>query len=149
VNTGLLAKLKTKKIKPPSRPIRFWVDGGMLDGHNPSKVGVYWSVYRALPSGQEGIVIGRASSKAHFTNNEAEWLALRAALRFAFKHHVQYMLSIHSDSQLIVRQFNKQWRCLDAKLQVIARECWELAKEFPKVTLAWRPRREMVKRLGH
>ena len=77
-----------------SNTVRFWADGGMLGGRNPSKVGVYWSAYRVLPEGGEELVIKRRESKEHFTNNEAEWLALRAVLHFAAIHHAKEQIQI-------------------------------------------------------
>lgn len=132
-----------------SNTVRFWVDGGMMDGKNPSKVGVYWSAWRALPEGTEGLIIKRHYSIEHFTNNEAEWLALRAALRFALTHHAKEQVQIYSDSQLVVNQFNGKWRCRIARLLTLARQCWDLAEKLPTCTLTWAPRREMIKRLGH
>lgn len=131
------------------RPVYFWVDGGMLGPRNPSPEGVFWSVYRRLPSGAERIVIAREQSKDYTTNNEAEWLAVRAALRFAFKYHVNMNIHIFSDSELVVNQYIGRYQCKQPRLQVLARECWALQREFPDCVLSWCPRREMVRRLGH
>ncbi len=130
-------------------PIRFWTDGGMLGGKNPSTEGVYWSTFRALPSGVSGLVIVREKSREHFTNNEAEWLALRATLRFARQFHPQEHIQIYSDSQLIVNQFNGRWRCQNPRLIRFAHQCWDIAPHFPQCVVSWQPRKEMLKRLGH
>ena len=129
--------------------VKFWADGGMLGKTNPCPDGVFWSVY-CQPEGQRGeIVIERQQSKAHTTNNEAEWLALGAALCYACKHYRTDELVIYSDSELIVNQFNKVYRINQERLRVLAVACWELAAHFSQCTLMWQPRREMVQRLGH
>lgn len=131
--------------------IQFWVDGGMLGGRNPSTVGVFWSVYRSAPQMRGTIVVHRKESRKHFTNNDAEWLALREALHFAREYHKTANIHIHSDSQLVVNQFNKQWACNVPRLRILATQCWELAADLPGccVVVSWCSRSEMLKRLGH
>ena len=131
------------------QPIKFWVDGGMLGGHNPSPEGVFWSVYRLRPGSYGGVVIHREESTEYHTNNEAEWLALRAALRFATIHHKGHRLRIYSDSKLIVKQFSGKWNSNLLRLRRLRFDCQELAAPFPECIVKWRPRSEMVKRLGH
>lgn len=129
--------------------VTFWVDGGMLGGSNPSTIGVFYSVACELPGEPEEIVIAREEDRSYFTNNEAEWLAVRAALRYAQEHHPEAALLIHSDSQLVVNQFSTVFKINKRHLYELACECWALARFFPRCKLEWRSRREMVKKLGH
>ena len=129
--------------------VLFWVDGGMLGGKNPSPEGVFWSVYRKPLRGRGNVVIDREESTEHHTNNDAAWLALRAALRFAQEHHKGKRIQIYSDSQLIVKQFNRKWRIRQAKFHRFAGECWHLANTFAQCKVIWQPREVMVRILGH
>ena len=95
------------------------------------------------------MVIHREKSTEYHTNNEAEWLALRAALRFATIHHKGHRLRIYSDSKLIVKQFSGKWNSNLLRLRRLRFDCQELAAPFPECIVKWRPRSEMVKRLGH
>jgi len=125
--------------------IRFWVDGGMLGHQNPSPEGVYWSVF-CQPPGQ---VVLRGRSAKHHTNNEAEWLAVRGALQYAKVRFPNHHIRIYSDSMLIVKQFSGVWRCKVARLYILMYECRTLATSFPKCKVQWRPREQMLNRLGH
>ncbi len=131
--------------------VKFWADGGMLGGHNPSPEGVYWSVYRHCPGRRRRgkLIISRAQSTQYHTNNDAEWLAVRAALTFALKWHKGGRIRIYSDSRLIVHQFSGKWRCKVARLFRLMYECQQLATNFTECKVEWRPRLEMVGYLGH
>ena len=130
----------------------YWVDGGMLGGKNPSTIGVFWSVYcstfnEGCP--KDGIVVKRQESHNHFTNNDAEWLAVQSALCHASVHHKGQSLIIHSDSELIVNQFMGRYKINKPQLQALAEQAWRIAKGFHSVELQWVSRKVMVKLLGH
>ena len=127
--------------------VKFWVDGSVL-GKNPSPIGVYWSVYRST-NVHEGVVIERERSEEYHTNNEAEWLALRAALNYAHLHYEGWRVRIYSDSMLIVKQFSGKWRSRIFRLHKLLHECRRLAEGFKECKVEWRPREEMLERLGH
>src|SRR6188474_2329611 len=101
-------------IDAEKKPIRFYVDGGCL-GKNPSPRGVYWSVFVEAP-GNRRVVVHKKQSPVHHTNNEAEWLAVQSALEYAERFYPQEHLLIYSDSRLIVKQFNREWRNKIARL---------------------------------
>lgn len=138
-----------KKGRHGQPDVEFWVDAGMLDGRNPSHKGVFWSVYRAAGGAPGNIVIRRRSTTHYLTNNQGEWLALRAGLRYAVKCHKGQRIRLYSDSRLIVNQFNGRWRCVDRRLVSLRGACLLLARRFPACEVQWRPRQEMVERLGH
>ena len=126
--------------------IVFYVDGGMLGGKNPSPIGVYWSVWCAPP----GEIVLCEESREHHTNNEAEWLAVMAALRYAHQHHPkETVIHIYSDSNLIVQLFRGRWQAKNLRMRRLRLESLQLAAVFPTCVVEWRPRWEMVKRLGH
>lgn len=122
---------------------RYWVDGGVLQ-RNPSPVGVYWSiVLEGDPSGPR-----RYDDKHLRTNNEAEWCAVREALRHALARELRPVV-IYSDSLLVVNQYNGRYAVRAARLLRLRVECRLLASRLPFVALQWRPREELVARLGH
>lgn len=129
--------------------IHFYVDGGVF-GHNPSPRGVYWSVYLDHPrENPRGVVIHKAESREHHTNNEAEWLAVGAALQYAQEHFPREHLVIFSDSRLIVLQYIGRYQNKIARLHRMMTEVQLQAATFPSVRLFWKSRWEMVRRLGH
>lgn len=146
----LLAEVCKEGWRVSKHPVvRFWADGGMLGPTNPSPEGVYWSVFRQRCPGHHSGVIIRDKSNRHHTNNDAEWLAVRAALRYACLHHPQQRIRIYSDSMLIVKQFCGRWRCKVARHYLLMWECRQLIKQFKECKIEWRPRSQMVDRLGH
>lgn len=123
--------------------IRYWVDGGVL-GKNPSRRGVYWSM---LCEGE--LAPRRRLSEEYHTNNDAEWLALREALRHAAAHHTRHFVTIYSDSRLVTNQFNGVWRSKIERHASLKYECKRLAAGLRRVTLVWRPRKVLYNKLGH
>ncbi|MBI2547660.1 MAG: ribonuclease HI family protein [Candidatus Aenigmarchaeota archaeon] len=69
------------------------------------------------------------------TNNEAEYKAIIAALN----ENRDKDVSIHSDSQLIVNQLNKDYAIKEDRLRDLAQEVWKLC-EGRNVTFDWLPR---------
>lgn len=127
--------------------VTFWVDGGCL-GKNPSPQGVYWSV--RCKNGAINRVVERSKSGDFHTNNDAEWLALRAALTYATQHFSPTSaITVYSDSRLVVHQYNGLWRTTHARHLRFRVQCHLLAQPFRSVTVEWKPRKVMVARLGH
>lgn len=127
----------------------FYVDGGLLGKRNPCPEGVRWSVYYQPPLAATGRVVRRGSTRAYHTNNEAEWLAVHAALRYARKRCPKAALVIRSDSQIVVNQFKGRWRFHVRTLRRLAETAWQLSREFSQCRLEWVPRNELVRRVGH
>jgi len=149
--SGLLEAVGVLTNQHPGPIVKYWVDGGMLGGRNPSTVGVFWSAYCSVPTkdAPNGLVVARQESHSHFTNNDAEWLAVQAALCHASIHHKGQSLVIHSDSELIVNQFMRRYKINNERLRVLAEQAWRLANGFHNVDLVWVSRKVMVKLLGH
>jgi ribonuclease HI len=91
-----------------------------------------------LPVVEQAEAIGKA------TNNVAEYSALVAALERALELGVR-TLTVFSDSELMVKQMNGEYRVKNADLQELYKEAVELRKQFASVTLK-HVRREQNKR---
>lgn len=132
--------------------IRFYVDGGTFV-RDRAVYGVYWSVCCEDPAQEKPVMI-RKQDMTHTTNNDAEWLALLDALRYAVEHYETAAASplpivIYSDSQLIVKQFSGEYRSKVARHHRFRDECRALAARLTFVVVEWRPREVMVEKLGH
>lgn len=74
----------------------------------------------------------RIFQKKGITNNQAEYLAIIAALKDnKFKD-----ICIHSDSQLVVNQLNKKYAIKDDELRKLAQQIWRLC-EKRNITFNW------------
>jgi ribonuclease HI len=146
-----------------------YVDGGVVGG-NPGSA-IYWSVGVDIAKDDSRVVV-YAQNPRYKTNNPAEYMALidgltQAALfinpatapltrlseieELAGKEYTK--VRVHSDSQLIVNQFNLRWQVKDKALDAL----WEKARKIGdhleeqgvEVEVVWVPRKENVRRLGH
>ena len=92
---------------------------------NPGPAGIGMALYS--PDGTElqawGIPIGKT------TNNVAEYQALIAGLKRALKLGIT-RLGVRSDSQLMVRQINGQYKVKNKKLKPLCRKARKLAERF-------------------
>ncbi|MEI7481821.1 MAG: ribonuclease HI family protein [Elusimicrobiota bacterium] len=118
--------MKNKKLK-------IFIDGGSRGnpGHGACAAVIFDE--KDVIIGEEGKYLG------HCTNNFAEYtgfiLALSTALRLGASE-----LVIFSDSELLVRQFNGEYRIKDSTLQVLMGEIKKGASAFKRVTVAHVPR---------
>ncbi len=53
----------------------------------------------------------------HATNNDAEYMAIEYAIKALYQMG-KYTASIYSDSEIVVRQLNGQYRCKEPRLQI-------------------------------
>lgn len=77
------------------------------------------------------------------TNNVAEWFALWSALRHLTAEGFTGELEILGDSELVINQLNRIYRCTKEHLRNYRDECWQMLES---VTWAarWVPREENV-----
>jgi ribonuclease HI len=133
--------------------VKLFCDGGMNGKVNPCPDGVYYSVGRDLPDGSCQLLTAKEVSTRHYTNNEAEYLALNAALGHAAEMAGVSKVTVHSDSQLIVNQFNGKWNCNEETLRSLMMAARQsaafLRRGGVEVEVVWVRRQENVKRLGH
>jgi ribonuclease HI len=83
----------------------------------------------------DGKIIDEAGCLGTMTNNQAEYIALVRALEHAFRLGTHHKLRIHSDSELLVKQMNGQYRVKDAKLQRYFNEATKLVGAFSDVKI--------------
>jgi ribonuclease HI len=136
--------------------IEVYVDGGCYE--NGSQYATAYYSYRVEFISKEGdeVVISknRVYSPAK-TNNQAEYDALIQACRYLNEvcqrmnaDHFEVPVTIHSDSQLVIGQMTKGWRC-----HVAALTSWvSIAKKELRDThakLVWVPREVSLTKLGH
>ena len=87
------------------------------------------------------------------TNNQAEYWTLLNALRWLADElgaqASSASVSVHGDSQLVIKQLKGEWKIKDATLRRIAMDTREQMNRFAKVSLNWHRRDVSVQRLGH
>lgn len=136
---------------PPDHPhwVKFNVDGGtFMKGKNTRETrGIYWSV--KCDDGVSEPTFIRKQDDHYKTNNDAEWCALKEALTYAAANHTTMPVVIYSDSMLVVKQFNGEWRSKIARHHRMRTECHELAKALKFLVVQWVPRQVSVDTLGH
>ncbi|MCI4433773.1 MAG: reverse transcriptase-like protein [Nitrosopumilus sp.] len=78
--------------------------------------------------------------KPEITNNQAEYMAIIAALK-KFADTGEEII-IFSDSKNTISQLNHEFAINNEKLRELAREAWAIVGKFSKLTLLWIPRKE-------
>jgi ribonuclease HI len=78
--------------------------------------------------------------KPEITNNQAEYMAIIAALK-KFADTGEEII-IFSDSKNTISQLNHEFAINNEKLRELAREAWAIVGKFSKLTLLWVPRKE-------
>lgn len=113
------------------------IDGGSRGNPGPAAYAVVLAI-PDQPVFEECDTIGEA------TNNVAEYTALVHALERGLKMNV-CQLSVLSDSELLVKQMNGEYRVKNADLQELYAEAKALQKQYQQVTFQ-HVRRELNKR---
>lgn len=129
--------------------VKFYVDGGTFrkDRHTRETTGVYWSM-RCEDGAAEPVIVAKQSTRFK-TNNDAEWLALTEGITYADAHHRDMPVIIYSDSMLVVKQFNGEWRTKFERHLRMRAECQRLAQNLKFIVVQWVPREVNVEKLGH
>ena len=107
-------------------PVRINIDGGARGNPGPAAYG--FVIHRDGQTVEDAGQLGRA------TNNVAEYTALVEALQRAAELGIP-RLHIRSDSELLVKQMNGEYRVKNADLQDLYREAMSLRRGFESVTL--------------
>ena len=81
----------------------------------------------------------------NLTNNEAEYQAVIFALRkfkavFGKKLALSTEVTIKSDSELLIKQLNGEYKILDEKIQPLFLKVWNLKLDFKRVKFSLVPR---------
>jgi ribonuclease HI len=110
-------------------------DGGARG--NPGPAAFAYVIQREdAPPIEEAGCIGEA------TNNQAEYTALIRALEHAERLGTHHPLHIHSDSELLVKQINGEYRVKDAGLKPLYEQARRLASRFGSVNIRHIPREQ-------
>ena len=120
-----------------STPAIIHIDGGSRGNPGPAAYAVVIE-QPGQPTHEAFEAIGTA------TNNVAEYTALLVALKESAKLGLRH-LHIHSDSELLVKQMNGEYRVKNPDLQELFLEASVLRKQFDRVVLT-HVRREFNKR---
>jgi ribonuclease HI len=78
--------------------------------------------------------------KSNITNNQAEYMAMIAALKKFVNSNDEII--IFSDSKNTVSQLNHEFAINNEQLRVLAQEAWNIIGKFSNLTLTWVPRKE-------
>lgn len=78
--------------------------------------------------------------KPNLTNNQAEYMAIIAALK-KFENLDEEVI-IFSDSKNTINQLNHEFAINNEQLRELAQESWSIMGKFTNLTLTWIPRKE-------
>ncbi len=115
------------------KKIIIYTDGGSRG--NPGRAGA-----GVVFCNEKGQIVKRYSQYLgdNLTNNEAEYQALIFALKkfkavFGKKLAKNSEVEVRSDSELMVKQLNGEYKVIDPKIQPLFLEVWNLKFDFKKV----------------
>lgn len=114
------------------KKIVIYTDGGSRGNPGPSAIGVVFRNEIGQEIKNYSQYIGEA------TNNEAEYNALIFGLEkfkqlFGKKLAQVSEIEIRSDSELIIKQLNGEYKVLEPKIQTLFLRAWNLKLDFKKV----------------
>lgn len=98
-------------------------DGGSRGNPGPAAWGV------VVLDGEDGVVEGASGTIGRATNNVAEYTGLLEALRLALRAGADEV-EIRSDSELIVKQINGEYRVRHPDLRPMHAEALRMIREF-------------------
>jgi probable phosphoglycerate mutase len=104
-----------------------YIDGGARGNPGPAGYGV------RIEDAQGALIEELSKSIGIATNNVAEYNGLLAALRYAVDHREPNLL-IRSDSELLVKQMNGEYRVKNPGLQPLHQEARRLIGRLGRVT---------------
>ena len=122
--------------------IIIFTDGGSRGNPGPSAIGV------AICNEKNEIIKEYNQYLGdNFTNNEAEYKAVIFALKkikllFGKKTAQNLDIEINSDSELLVKQLNSEYKILEPKIQKLFLIIWNLKIDFTKIMFKQIPREE-------
>ena len=111
-----------------------YTDGGARGNPGPAAIGV---VVKNAATGENIAGFGRYIGET--TNNQAEYQALVAAMETALKYDATEV-ACFLDSELIVKQMNREYRVRDVNLQPHFLKIWNMAQSLKKCTFTHIPR---------
>lgn len=124
--------------------MELFVDGGSRG--NPGPAGGGFAIYA------KGKLIHKGSEYfGEQTNNQAEYLALRLALREAFDKFGDAKIHCYMDSQLVVEQMNGNYKVKSEKVRSLFNEVKRIAEQFKafKIEHVKREQNKMADKLAN
>lgn len=119
------------------KKIVIYTDGGSRGNPGPSAIGV-------VIGDEKGRVLKEYSEQIGVhTNNEAEYEAVIFALKKAKALYGKKILTeteIRSDSELLIKQLNGEYKIMEPKIQPLFLQIWNLKIDFKKVKFTVIPR---------
>jgi ribonuclease HI len=114
------------------RKIIIYTDGGSRGNPGPSAIGVVFCNER------NQIIKKYSEYLGEMTNNEVEYQAVVFALEkfkalFGKKLAKSTEIELKSDSELLIRQLNGEYKILDEKIQPLFLKIWNLRLDFKKL----------------
>ena len=110
-----------------SSVLRLYVDGAT--GGDPTQGAI---CYRLLDASEE-VLLEHVQHIGDATSNEAEYRALIFGLSACQKYR-RARIDCFTDSELMVRQLNEEYRVTDPRLQQLLERVQRLVKQFRRVT---------------
>ena len=114
------------------------------DGASRGNPGAAACAYLIEQDGQS--IVEEADCLGQMTNNQAEYTALVRALEHALELGSQHSLVIHSDSELMVKQMNGEYRVKNEELRDLYQRACNLRDRFEGSVTIRHVRREQNKR---
>lgn len=116
-----------------------FVDGA-CEPRNPGGTGS-WGAYAV----SDGVVVieecGVIGDGPTISNNVAEYAALFEALKLIKeKFGTTPDITVFSDSQLVIKQMNREWPVRQGLYVEMAQKALHFATQFPMITYVWIPR---------
>lgn len=121
------------------KKVIIYTDGGSRGNPGPSAIG-------AVFCNEKGEVFKKYSEFfGEGTNNEAEYRAVIFALKkfksfFGKKIAETSEIELRSDSELLIKQLNGEYKILEPRIGVFFLEIWNLKIDFKKIKFASIPR---------
>jgi ribonuclease HI len=111
---------------------------GACGPKNPGGLGT-WGVVLEIPGKPETVHYGIVSTST--TNNVAEWTALIMCLTLIRDSGYRGQWQVRGDSQVICRQFNREYRIQSPDLKCLADRAFSIHASIPaQIDVLWIPR---------
>ncbi len=122
VNMTIKKAIQEKKADN-AETIEIFTDGGSRGNPGPSGGG--YAIYRG------GKLVAKGSNfYGEKTNNQAEYLAIRDALRHAHEQYGELKVECYMDSKLAVEQMNGEWKVKSENVRPLFNEVRRIADQF-------------------
>jgi ribonuclease HI len=140
-------------IPPGSRPPDYLL---IFDGGSRGNPGLGYGSYAITRTKDGAQRLERLEFGDGYTNNEAEYDTLIAALRDligrigeAGRQPKEYAVEVRGDSALVIYQLQGRWKVKEPRMHDRWNQCSRLLQQFGAVELKTQPREESVRILGH